>query len=68
MSADVLLQRIVEIAADVFGADLAMLFLTDEARPELRARAAVGVGAPLAGFSMSATEGVGSAALSTRSP
>ena len=29
MSADVLLQRIVEIAADVFGADVAVLYLSD---------------------------------------
>jgi CheY-like chemotaxis protein len=49
VSADVLLQRIVEIAAEVFGADVAVLFLTDEARQELRARAAVGVDVPLAG-------------------
>jgi DNA-binding response OmpR family regulator len=44
VSADALLQRIVEIAADVFGADMATLFLTDEpatscarARPWARA-------------------------------
>jgi len=67
MSADVLLQRIVEIAADVFGADLAVLFLTDEARHELRARAAVGVEVPLAELSMSASEGVGHAAIATGS-
>jgi len=37
MSADVLLQRTVEITAEVFGADFALLFLADEARHELRA-------------------------------
>jgi two-component system cell cycle sensor histidine kinase/response regulator CckA len=68
MSADVLLQRIVEIAADVFGADIATLFLTDEGRHELRARAAVGVDVPLAELSISASEGVGSAAISTGAP
>jgi PAS domain S-box-containing protein len=68
VSADVLLQRIVEIAAEVFGADVAVLFLTDEARQELRARAAVGVDVPLAELSASASEGPGNAAMTTGAP
>jgi PAS domain S-box-containing protein len=68
MSADVLLQRIVEIAADVFGADVAVLYLADEVRHELRARAAVGVDGPLNELSTSASEGVGHAAIATGAP
>ena len=63
-----LLQRIAEIAADVFAADIAALFLTDDARQELRARAAVGFDVPLAEISMSATEGAGSVAMATGAP
>ena len=47
-SAELLLQRIVEIAADVFAADAAVVLLADEGRQELRARAAVGLPGPLA--------------------
>jgi PAS domain S-box-containing protein len=68
MSADLLLQRIVEITAGIFGADIAVLFLTDDGRRELRARAAVGIDVPLAELSISATEGVGSIALTTGAP
>ena len=68
VSADALLQRIVEIAADVFGADMATLFLTDETRHELRARAAVGADVALSDLSMSASEGVGKEAISTGAP
>ncbi|MBM4440759.1 MAG: response regulator [Candidatus Rokubacteria bacterium] len=68
VSADVLLQRIVEITADVFGADVAVLFLSDESRHALRARAAVGTDTPLAELAMSATEGVGHQAISTGEP
>ena len=67
MSGDVLLQRIVEIAADVFGADLAVLFLADEARHALHARAAVGIDVPLADLT-SATDGVGHLAITTGEP
>jgi len=68
VSADALLQRIVEIAADVFGADMATLFLTDETRHELRARAAVGADVALSDLSMSASEGVGKEAITTGAP
>src|SRR5438552_4416556 len=68
MSADVLLQRIVEITADVFDADLAALYLTDDVRHELHARAAVGIDVPLTELSISASEGVGSIAMSTGAP
>jgi PAS domain S-box-containing protein len=68
ISPEVLLQRIVEIAAEVFAADVAALYLTDEARHELRARAAVGVEVPLAELTMSATEGVGSTAIASGAP
>src|SRR5215207_2695588 len=68
MSGDVLLQRIVEIAADVFGADLAVLFLADEARHAFHARAAVGIDAPLTDLVMSAADGVGHQAITTGEP
>src|SRR5262249_1071771 len=64
-TADVLLHRIVEIAADVFGADFTALFLVDDVRHELHARAAIGADVPLGELTMSATEGVGSAAIAT---
>jgi PAS domain S-box-containing protein len=67
-SADLLLQRIVEIAADVCGADVAVLYLADEARDELRARASFGVDVPLSELSMSASTGAGSAAIATGAP
>jgi PAS domain S-box-containing protein len=67
-SGDALLQRIVEVAAEVFGADMAALFLLDEARQELRARAAVGLEVRPAEISMSATEGAGSLAIATGAP
>jgi PAS domain S-box-containing protein len=67
-SADVILRRIVEIVAEVFEADAAMILLTDEARGELRARAAVGLGDDLGGLSTPSGEGVGGIALSTRRP
>jgi PAS domain S-box-containing protein len=67
-SAEALLPRIVEISADVFGADLAVLYLTDGTRGELRARAAFGADVPLADLSMSAAEGVGGAAIAAGAP
>jgi PAS domain S-box-containing protein len=63
-----LLQRVVEITADVFSADMAVLYLTDETRRDLSARAAVGVDVPLAQLSMSSAEGVGSLALGGGAP
>ena len=42
-SPDVLLQRVAEIAVDVFAADIAVIYMVDETRGELRPRAAVGL-------------------------
>ena len=67
-SADLLLQRIVEIAADVFAADAAVVLLADEARHELRARAAVGLGVALAEASMPYGEGVAALAMAAQEP
>ena len=68
MTTEVLLQRIVEITADLVGADLAVLFLTEEARHQLHAHAAVGVDVPLAELTMSASEGLGRIAVATGEP
>jgi PAS domain S-box-containing protein len=68
VGADLLVQRIVEIAADVFGADMAVLYLTDETRHELRARAAVGVDVALSELSLPAAEGLGKDAIKTGAP
>src|SRR6058998_1946566 len=65
---DVLLQRMDEIVLDVFAADGAAILLADEAKSELRARAALGFGDDLAGLSVPLGEGVAGLALSTRSP
>ena len=68
MSAEALLQRIAEVAAEAFGAEMAALFLMDDTRHDLRARAAVGFGVPLSEISMSAVDGAGSLAISTGAP
>src|SRR5947208_8118297 len=68
VSSEVLLQRLVEITADVFGADFAVLYLTADARNELHARAAVGIDVPLRELSMPAQEGVGHVAITTGAP
>ena len=57
-----------EIVLDVFAADGAAILLADEAKSELRARAALGFGDDLAGLSVPLGEGVAGLALSTRSP
>src|SRR3989441_129119 len=67
-SADDLLQRMVEIAADVFEADAAAILLIDERRHELRGRAAVGFGTDIAALSMPLGSGVSGTALATRAP
>lgn len=67
-SAEILLQRIVEIAAEVFAADAAMVLLVDEARHELRARAAVGLGTALADACVPYGEGVAGLAMASREP
>ena len=65
---DALLQRMVEIVVDVFAPDGATILLADEARGELRARAARGFGDDLAGLGVPLGEDVAGLALSTRSP
>lgn len=65
-SVDRLLQRIVEIVAEAVDADIAAVLLVDEARGELRARAAVGVGGDLAGLSVPLGAGVAGRALASR--
>jgi PAS domain S-box-containing protein len=67
-SADVLLQRMVEISVEVFEADAATILLADERRQELSMRASVGFphGAP--GRSIPSAAGVVGTAMSTRSP
>ncbi len=67
-TAELLLQRIVEITADVFGADFAVLLLADDARHELHAHAAFGIDVPLGELSMSKDSGVGHDAIMTGSP
>jgi PAS domain S-box-containing protein len=64
---DVLLQRMVEIAADVFGADAAVIRLLDAAL-ELHARAAVGFPAGLPSLSRARGQGVAGIAMTTQAP
>jgi PAS domain S-box-containing protein len=64
--ADALLRRMVEIVADVLGADVAVILLVDEARGELRARAAVGMEGDPRALSVPVTAGVSGLALRTR--
>ncbi|MGH7278585.1 MAG: response regulator [Candidatus Rokuibacteriota bacterium] len=65
---DALLQRTVEIAADVLGADAAVILLVDAARQELRGRAAVGLGGPVSRLSMRLGEGLAGIAMKTQAP
>jgi len=65
---DALLGKMVEIVASVFGADAAAILLIDEARQELRGRAATGLGGDLRRVSMPASAGVAAITLSTQAP
>ena len=65
---DALLAKMVEVAKGVFGADAAAILLLDEARRELRGRAAAGLGGDLGRVSMPANVGVAEIALSTQTP
>jgi PAS domain S-box-containing protein len=65
---DALLGKMVEVVKGVFGADAATILLLDEARSELRGRAAVGLGDDLGRVSMPANVGVAEIALSTQAP
>ena len=66
--ADALLGKMVELATSVFNADAAAILLLDEARSELRGRAAAGLGGDLSRVSMPASSGVAAIALSTQAP
>jgi PAS domain S-box-containing protein len=58
----------VEVVASVFGADAAAILLLDDARQELRGRAATGLGGDLRRVSMPASVGVAAIALGTQAP
>src|SRR5207237_8909522 len=60
--------RMFEVSKGVFGADAAAILLLDEARRELRGRAAAGLGGDLGRVSMPANVGVAEIALSTQTP
>jgi PAS domain S-box-containing protein len=66
--ADALLGKMVELVTGVFNADAAAILLLDEARSELRGRAAAGLGGDLGRVSMPASGGVAAIALNTQSP
>ncbi len=65
---DVLLQRVVEVAVEVFSADAATILLIDEAHHLLRTRAAVGLGGDISARTVPLGVGVASIALTTQSP
>ena len=65
---DALLGKMVEVVARVFGADAAAILLLDEARRELRGRAATGLGGDVRHVSMSADAGEAAIALRTQAP
>ncbi len=67
-SPDMLVQTIVEIVAEVVEADAAAILLADEARHELRARAAVGLDGDLEDLSVPLGEGLSGLALRERAP
>ncbi len=65
---DALLQKVVEIVAEVVEADAAAILLADEKRGELRARAAVGLDGDLEGLAVPLGEGASGLALRERAP
>ena len=67
-TADVLLQRMVEISVEVFEADAAVIFLADDRRHALALRASVGLTHGPAVAPMPSGEGVVGTAMSTRAP
>lgn len=67
-STDVLLERVVEIAADVFRGDGAAILLLDDGEQRLIARAAVGLGADLAALGVDPEADVAGDALRSRAP
>ncbi|HEV8472872.1 MAG TPA: response regulator [Methylomirabilota bacterium] len=67
-SPDALLARLAEIVAEVFAADVAVVYMVDEARGELRSRASVGLPPGVEPGPMPLGAGVAATALSTREP
>jgi PAS domain S-box-containing protein len=67
-SPDLLLFRLVEIVIEVFNADVAVIYMLDEARAELRPRAAVGLPPGVEPAPISVSVGAVATAMSTREP
>jgi DNA-binding response OmpR family regulator len=67
-SPEVLLQRVAEIAVDVFAADIAVIYMVDETRGELRPRAAVGLPADAEPAAIPLGAGVAATAIANREP
>ncbi|HEV8586969.1 MAG TPA: response regulator [Methylomirabilota bacterium] len=67
-SPDLLLFRLVEIVVEVFNADVAVIYMLDEARAELRPRAAVGLPAGVEPAPIPVGAGVAATAMATREP
>ena len=65
---DVLLQRVVEVAVEVFSADAATILLIDEAHHQLRTCAAVGLSGDISARTVPLGVGVASIALTSQSP
>ena len=67
-SPELLLFRLVEIVIEVFNADVAVIYMLDEARAELRPRAAVGLPPGVEPAPISVSVGAVATAMSTREP
>jgi DNA-binding response OmpR family regulator/signal transduction histidine kinase len=67
-SPDLLLFRLVEIVVEVFNADVAVIYMLDEARAELRPRAAVGLPPGVEPAPIPVGAGAVATAMSTREP
>ena len=67
-SPEALLQRVTEIAVEVFAADAAVIYMVDEARGELRARAAIGLPPDAVPPPIPLGAGVAAAAIAARAP
>jgi CheY-like chemotaxis protein len=65
---DLLLRRVAEIAVEVFAADVAVIYIVDETRGELRPRAAVGLPADAEPTPIPLGAGVAATAIATREP
>jgi len=67
-SPDLLLFRLVEIVVEVFNADVAVIYMLDDARAELKPRAAVGLPPGVEPAPIPVTVGAVATAISTREP